>query len=96
MILGTHTSRTAQDYLMIAEVILPKPSPNEGDPLADYDQEKGGKRAGRRMYRENILIHLHQRSGHTTPIHQHASRSFSESITRTKSIELDTCRRMQT
>jgi hypothetical protein len=44
MILGTHTSRTAQDYLMIAEVILPKPSPNEGDPLADYDQEKGGER----------------------------------------------------
>lgn len=43
MILGTHTSRTAQDYLMIAEVVLPKPSNNDGDPLADYDQEKGGE-----------------------------------------------------
>ncbi|KAJ9127499.1 Histone acetyltransferase type B subunit 2 [Naganishia onofrii] len=41
LILGTHTSRTAQDYLMIAEVILPKPTPDDGDPLADYDQQRG-------------------------------------------------------
>lgn len=49
MILGTHTSRAAQDYLMIAEVILPKARPigtgadESGDVLRNYDEGKGGE-----------------------------------------------------
>lgn len=54
MILGTHTSRTAQDYLMIAEVLLPKATAAGGkdrkgdDVTKDYDEARGGEKLGRR------------------------------------------------
>lgn len=56
LILGTHTSRTSQDYLMIAEVTLPKAVPEStsssakevggngsGDVLKDYSEERKGE-----------------------------------------------------
>lgn len=54
MILGTHTSRTAQDHLMIAEVLLPKATAvgeKDGkasdDVTKDYDESKGGEMAAK-------------------------------------------------
>lgn len=95
MILGTHTSRTAQDYLMIAEVILPKPSHNEGDPLGDYDQEKGGELDMPYNGRSILINLLAKKLGPTTPTLRRASRSFSASTILMRSTVLVTCLRMQ-
>jgi hypothetical protein len=63
LILGTHTSRTAKDYLMLVEVTLPKAHAGiEGeDPDASHDRTKEG--TGNKGKRVDVLADYSETRG---------------------------------